>query len=124
MRKSLLSLSILSAIVVPGISVAEEVQNWSVTTNVGWVSDYYTRGISQSWHKPAIQGGVDLAHTSGFYAGMWGSNVTPNTFPDATAEIDLYAGYNGSVPGVEGLGYSVGAIGYIYPGGNWKNISP
>lgn len=133
MRKSLLSLSILSALAMPGVVMAEEAAapeaakeaapSWSVTTNVGWVSDYYTRGVSQSWHKPAIQGGVDLAHTSGFYAGMWGSSITPNTFPDATAEIDLYAGYNGSIPAVEGLGYTVGAIGYIYPGGTWKKYN-
>lgn len=131
MRKSLLSLSILSALAVPGITIAEEaaapakeeVPNWSVTTNIGFVSDYYTRGVSQSWHKPAVQGGVDLAHTSGFYAGIWGSSVSPNTFPDASTEIDVYAGYNGSIPAVEGLGYTVGAIGYIYPGGSWKKYN-
>lgn len=131
MRKSLISLSILSALAMPNIVMAEEAaepakketSNWSVSTNMGFVSNYYTRGISQSWHKPAVQGGVDLAHSSGFYAGIWGSNVTPNTFPDASAEIDVYAGYNGSIPAVEGLGYSVGAIGYIYPGGDWKKCT-
>lgn len=128
MRKSLLSLSILSALAMPNITMAEEAaapakeeaSKWSVTTNIGFVSDYYTRGISQSWHKPAVQGGVDVAHASGFYAGVWGSNVSPNTFPDATMEIDVYGGYNGSISAVEGLGYSIGAIGYIYPGGSWK----
>lgn len=128
MRHSVISLAVLSVLTLPNIVMAEEAaepakketSNWSVTTNMGFVSDYYTRGISQSWHKPAVQGGVDLAHTSGFYTGVWGSNVSPNTFPDASAEIDVYAGYNGSVPGVEGLGYSVGAIGYFYPGGSWK----
>lgn len=129
MRKSLLSLSILSALAMPSISMAEEApaaaakeeaSKWSVTTNIGFVTDYYTRGLSQSWHKPAVQGGVDLAHASGFYAGVWGSNVSPNTFPDATAEIDVYGGYNGSISAIEGLGYSVGAIGYFYPGGSWK----
>ncbi|MEK9825701.1 MAG: TorF family putative porin, partial [Methylotenera sp.] len=89
MRKSLLSLSILSALAVPSITMAEEAapakkeaSNWSVTTNIGFVSNYYTRGISQSWHKPAIQGGVDLSHSSGFYTVICCSNVTPNTFPD------------------------------------------
>lgn len=126
MRKSLLSVAVLGALYMPTISIAEEApakepeSPWSVTTNIGFVSDYYVRGVSQTWHKPAIQGGIDLTHSNGFYAGVWGSNVTPNTFPDASTEIDVYAGYNGSISAVEGLGYTVGAIGYIYPGGSWK----
>lgn len=126
MHKSLISLAVLSAFAVSSAAFAAEEaakpaeSSFSVTTNIGFVSDYYTRGVSQSWHKPAVQGGFDVAHSSGFYAGVWGSNVTPNTYPDANVELDAYAGYNGSVPGVEGLGYTVGAIGYFYPGGSWK----
>jgi uncharacterized protein (TIGR02001 family) len=129
MRKSLISLAVLSAFAVSSAALAAEEAakpaepSFSVTTNIGFVSDYYARGVSQSWHKPAVQGGFDIAHSSGFYAGVWGSNITPNTYPDANAEIDAYAGYNGSVPGVEGLGYTVGAIGYFYPGGNWKKYN-
>ncbi|CAN4273842.1 Conserved hypothetical protein CHP02001 [Methylophilaceae bacterium] len=129
MRKSLISLAVLSAFAVSSAAFAAEEAakpaepSFSVTTNIGFVSDYYTRGVSQSWHKPAVQGGFDVAHSSGFYAGVWGSNITPNTYPDANAEIDAYAGYNGSVPGVEGLGYTVGAIGYFYPGGSWKKYN-
>lgn len=130
MRKSLISLAVLSAFAVSSVAFAEEAavakkeeSSFSVTTNIGFVSDYYARGVSQSWHKPAVQGGFDIAHSSGFYAGVWGSNITPNTYPEANAEIDAYAGYNGSVPGVEGLGYTVGAIGYFYPGGSWKKYN-
>jgi uncharacterized protein (TIGR02001 family) len=94
--------------------------DWTVTTNLGMVSDYYARGISQSWHSPAIQGGVDFAHSSGFYAGGFGSSIGSNTFAGGSAEFDLYGGYNGLIPAVEGLGYTVGAIGYIYPGGSWN----
>lgn len=129
MRKSLLSAAVLGALYMPAISMAEEApakepeSSWSVTTNIGFVSDYYVRGVSQTWHKPALQGGIDLTHSNGFYAGVWGSNVSPNTFPDASTEIDVYAGYNGSISAVEGLGYTVGAIGYIYPGGDWKKCT-
>jgi uncharacterized protein (TIGR02001 family) len=140
MRKSLLSIAILSILAAPTFSYAEEAaaeaaapaveaapaeepkSAWSVSTNIGFVSDYYTRGISQTWHKPAVQGGVDVAHSSGFSAGVWASNVSPNTFPDASAEIDLYANYGGSI-GDSGFGYSVGAIGYFYPGGSWKKYN-
>jgi uncharacterized protein (TIGR02001 family) len=127
MRKSLISIAVLSAFAVSSVAFAEEAavakkeeSSFSVTTNIGFASDYYARGVSQSWHKPAVQGGFDVAHSSGFYAGVWGSNITPNTYPDANAEIDAYAGYNGTVPAIDGLGYTVGAIGYFYPGGSWK----
>jgi uncharacterized protein (TIGR02001 family) len=34
----------------------------SFTANVGLTSDYLFRGISQTGHDPAIQGGFDYAH--------------------------------------------------------------
>lgn len=121
MRHSVLFTAVLSALSFAHVAQAEEAASpWAVTTNIGFVSDYYARGISQSWHKPAVQGGIDVTHSSGFYGGVWGSNVSPNTYPDAAAEIDVYGGYNGTVPWVEGLGYSAGLIGYLYPGGSWK----
>ena len=93
MRKSILLTAVLSTLAMANIAYAEEApaeaapaaapaepeSNWTATSNIGFVSDYYFRGISQSWHKPAVQGGFDLAHSSGFYAGIWGSNVTPTT---------------------------------------------
>ncbi|OYY50715.1 MAG: hypothetical protein B7Y48_01400 [Methylophilales bacterium 28-44-11] len=139
MRKSLLLTAVLGTFAMANIAYAEEApaeaapaeaaapaepaSSWTATSNIGFVSDYYTRGISQSWHKPAVQGGFDIAHSSGFFAGVWGSNVSPNTFPDASVELDAYAGYNGSISAVEGLGYSVGVIGYFYPGGSWKKYN-
>jgi len=137
MRKSILLTAVLSTLAVanlayadeapadaaPAAAPAEPASAWTATSNIGFVSDYYTRGISQSWHKPALQGGFDIAHSSGFFVGAWGSNVTPNTFPDATVELDAYAGYTGSIPAVEGLGYTVGVIGYFYPGGSWKKYN-
>ena len=135
MRNSLLSIAVLSIFAIPTFSYAEDApaavaaapaepaSAWAATANIGFVSDYYFRGISQSWHKPAVQGGFDLSHSSGFYAGMWGSNVSPNTYPDDNVEIDAYAGYNGTIPSVEGLGYTVGLYGYFYPGGSWKKYT-
>ncbi|MDO8962173.1 MAG: TorF family putative porin [Methylophilus sp.] len=132
MRKSILLTAVLGTLAMTNIAYAEEAvveaapaaapaepeSAWTATSNIGFVSDYYTRGISQSWHKPAVQGGFDIAHSSGFFAGVWGSNVSPNTFPDATVELDLYGGYTGSI--TDDIGYTVGVIGYFYPGGSWK----
>ena len=129
MVKSLISLAVLGTLVTPAFAgetvktETKEESNWSLTTNMGYVSDYRARGVSQTWRKEAIQGGFDLTHSSGFYLGGFGSNVTPNTYPKANVELDLYAGYNGEIAAVEGLGYTVGAIGYFYPNGSWDKYT-
>jgi uncharacterized protein (TIGR02001 family) len=130
MIKSLISLAVLGTLVTPVAYAAEaaktetkEESNWSLTTNMGYVSDYRARGVSQTWRKEAIQGGFDLTHSSGFYLGGFGSNVSPNTYPKANVELDLYAGYNGTVAAVEGLGYTAGVIGYFYPNGSWDKYT-
>ena len=126
MYKSLISLAVLGTLVTPTVFAAEaakEESNWTLTTNMGFVSDYRARGVSQTWRKEAIQAGIDLTHSSGFYLGAFGSNVSPNTYPKANVELDLYAGYNGEISAVEGLGYTAGVIGYFYPNGSWKKYN-
>jgi len=126
MRKSLLFTAVMGALLSQTV-FAEEVaapsvapaSPWTLTSNVSFVSNYYARGVSQSWHRPAIQGGFDVTHSSGFYAGAWGSTISERTYVGASTEFDLYAGYNGSISAVDGLGYTVGMIGYFYPGGGW-----
>ena len=92
---------------------------WTLSTTFNLTSDYYARGASQSWHRPAVQGSIDIGHSSGFYAGVFGSSISERTYVGASTEIDLYAGYNGTFGAVEGLGYTVGVIGYLYPSGGW-----
>ncbi len=125
MHKSLLLMAVLGTLATSTLAFAEEAakdakSDWNITTTFGLVSDYYARGISQTWHKPTAQGSFDVTHSSGFYAGVFGSGVSPNTYPDANTEIDVYAGYNGQIASVKGLGYTAGLIGYLYPGGSWK----
>jgi uncharacterized protein (TIGR02001 family) len=131
MHKSLLITAVLGALYLPTLANAEETaeavaasqSNWDITTNFGFVSNYYARGVSQTWHKPTVQGGIDVSHSSGFYMGVFGSGVSPNTYPDANTEIDVYAGYNGEIKAIKGLGYTAGLIGYLYPGGSWEKFS-
>ena len=59
-----------STAAVPGVASAQ-----ALTANVSLVSDYRFRGVSQSFRRPAVQGGVDWAHDSGFYVGTWASTV-------------------------------------------------
>ena len=92
--------------------------------NVGVVSEYRYRGIAQTRGDAALQGGVDYAHSNGFYAGAWGSTIkwikdnSANAAPTATevkgpVEIDLYAGYKFEAAG---LAYDVGYLRYQYQG--------
>lgn len=77
------------------------------------VSDYDFRGVTQTLEDPALQLGLNYAHDSGFYAGVWGSNVDfgPGK-PDV--EFDFYTGFSGG-DAAETFGYDVGIIYYAYP---------
>jgi uncharacterized protein (TIGR02001 family) len=92
----------------------------SVTANVGLFSEYIFRGIAQTAGKPAVQGGFDYAHSSGFYAGTWASNVgwleDFGAYHRSSLEWDVYAGYRATFPGQEDWSYDVGAYWYGYPG--------
>ena len=48
----------------------------TITGNVGLYSQYIFRGLTQTDRDPALQGGFDYAHSSGFYAGTWASNIS------------------------------------------------
>jgi uncharacterized protein (TIGR02001 family) len=91
------------------------------TSNVNLVSDYRFRGLEQTWGQPALQGGFDYSHASGFYAGVWGSNVSGNSYPGGSLELDLYAGYNGKLGG--DFGWTAGAYGYYYPGSDYDKAA-
>ena len=94
----------------------------TATANVNLVSDYRFRGIDQTWGKPAVQGGADLALANGLYAGVWASNVSGNSYPGGSLELDYYAGYNGKI---DDFGYTAGGYGYYYPGANFdKSACP
>ncbi|MEC9482832.1 MAG: TorF family putative porin [Halomonas sp.] len=126
MKKTLIATSIasavsLSALTMPSIAAAE------VSANVGVVSNYFFRGVTQTDDGAAVQGGLDYGHESGFYAGTWASTVDFgssledtdgdgqfDTYSDdgTSYEIDFYLGYGGSIGD---LGYDVGYIYYAYP---------
>lgn len=83
-----------------------------ITGNVSAVSDYIWRGIGQSSGDPAIQGGIDYSHESGFYAGTWASNVDFGNCCDENVEVDLYTGFRGG----DAVTWDLGIIYYWYPG--------
>lgn len=121
MKKTLIAAAVAGALAAPGIALAqaaaEPASPHTLTANVGVVSDYLFRGISQTKGAPAIQGGVDYSHASGFYAGTWLSSVSwvsdaqGGSYP---TEIDVYGGFKNSFG--EDMGYDVGLVTYNYPG--------
>jgi uncharacterized protein (TIGR02001 family) len=89
---------------------------WSLSANIGVVSNYMWRGMTQTDDQAAIQGGLDANHASGFYAGTWVSNVDFGA-GGANYELDLYTGYN--IPFADDnarLGFNLGY--YAYPDSN------
>jgi uncharacterized protein (TIGR02001 family) len=95
------------------VSHAQEIAGGELTANIGAVSNYLFRGVTQTDDDAAIQGGIDWAHSSGFYLGTWASNVD---FGDGTsAEVDLFGGYDFAVGDFD-LG--VNTIYYWYPDGS------
>lgn len=123
MKKSkLLNSLILAALAVPGVAMAADAS--PVTANVGFVSDYLYRGISQAGGKPAVQGGIDYAHSSGFYIGAWGSSISwvsdyggvsfPRSASSASLELDTYLGFKNAF--ATDFNYDVGFLRYNYPG--------
>jgi uncharacterized protein (TIGR02001 family) len=86
---------------------------WTVAGNASLNSDYRFRGFTQTNYGAALQGGIDIAHSSGFYVGNWNSNVAQDLYNGASLEMDFYGGFKGEV--APGVGYDVGAIYYYYP---------
>ena len=114
-----------------GLFAAATAAQAEFSANVALSTDYVWRGVSQTNEDPAISGGFDYNHDSGFYAGVWGSNVEFHS--DAHIELDLYGGWAHDFG--NGFGLDLGVIGYNYPseddlnfqelyvGGSYKFVS-
>jgi uncharacterized protein (TIGR02001 family) len=116
MKKTLLAVALASSLTSFGAVAADKAPepDFSLSANIGVVSDYKFRGISQTDGKAAVQGGVDLSHKSGAYIGTWASNVSDWTNTGGkNAEVDLYGGYRFSLPG--DISADAGYILYSYP---------
>lgn len=104
----------LAAAFVPGF--AGGMPAGSVTGNVALTCDYVFRGLTQSWGRPAIQGGADYADPAGFAAGFWASSVSERSYPGGALELDLHASYGQAIS--RDWSWRAGLYGYVYPGAN------
>ena len=78
-------------------------------------SDYDYRGYSQTAGDFAIQGSLDYAHDSGFYASAWGSSLDWGQDSDANIEVDYIVGFSRDI-GDSGVAWDAGLLFYTYPG--------
>ena len=74
----------------------------SMSYNVGYMSDYWYRGVFQS--ESAVSFGADT-EVGNFYVGTWMADV------DTGIEMDVYGGYGFTILGMDSY---IGATGYYY----------
>lgn len=119
-----------AAIVVPSAAYAESVAAeaaaepapaYTLNYNLGLYTNYMFRGVALS-DGPAAQGGIDWAHSSGFYLGTWFSNIDSyyagrgDGFSDGNRlEVDVYGGYAKTFD--NGIGLNFLGNYYTYPHG-------
>jgi uncharacterized protein (TIGR02001 family) len=96
-----------------GLFAAAGAANAEISGTVTATNDYDFRGASQSAEDPALQASLDYANDSGWYIGVWGSNVDFGPGDPADLEIDVYTGFSGGEE--DGLGWDVGFVYYTYP---------
>lgn len=115
--KARIALAFLLCSATPAFAQEEEpAKPITVSGSVALVSDYRFRGVSQTDEELAVQGGVTIAHESGFYVGTWASNLAGwGTFGGSNTELDIYGGFKLPIGG--GGTLDVGVTWYMYPGG-------
>ncbi|MDB5810335.1 MAG: hypothetical protein JWN94_2457 [Betaproteobacteria bacterium] len=145
LKKALKVGAFAAALALPGLAAAqaapaakpeEAKPPYTLTGNVGLFSQYIFRGLSQTGRKPAVQGGFDYAHESGFYAGTWASNISwlkenaTNAVPGTvqgtygeggSMEMDFYGGYKWNLP--NDFVVDLGTLYYWYPGSINTNLT-
>jgi len=116
MKALILATALATAVLSPAAHGQADAPASTTTFNVAATSDYRYRGISQTRLQPALQGGVDHVHSSGWYAGAWASTIRwiEDAGGDGKVELDLYGGKRGVL--AKGLSYDVGVLRYLYAG--------
>lgn len=88
----------------------------TVSGYVQGVTDYRFRGISLSAGDFALQGSINVNHSSGLYVGTWASSLEQDALDVyGNVEVDVYAGWTGEL--TPGLTADVGLLYYVYPNG-------
>lgn len=127
----------LKALVLVSLALASQAsqaltlsENFSLDIDLAAVSDYRSRGISQTLGDPAAQLTLTLLHSSGLYAGAFTSNVDFGSSVDEEGnkqriktrqELDFYAGYYWQIN--DAISLDLGYMKYSYPKDSEFNMS-
>ena len=105
-NKTLVTLAVVGSCLTSTAALAD-----SVSANISVTNNYIWRGLTQTMNEAAVQGGIDYASDSGFYAGTWASNVKYGADDVYSYEHDIYFGYAGEAGDIS---YDVGYLYYNY----------
>ncbi|NHB59214.1 hypothetical protein G9F32_14510 [Acinetobacter sp. 194] len=119
-----LSLAVIASASTATFAAEEATPTHSFSGNIGVVSSYILRGNTAAPENSgaAVQAGLDYSHSSGFYAGYWGSSLDTSYAWDGETsfEHDFYAGYNGKI--TDDLGFTIGGTYYVYYPSDDSNV--
>ncbi len=101
----------IKTVTLAGLLLLSPASYADVSATVTTVSDYLFNGVSQTQEDPAIQGSLDWAGDSGWYAGSWGSTVD---FSEVDIEWDFYVGRFMQL--TDNLSVDLGIAQYTYHG--------
>jgi uncharacterized protein (TIGR02001 family) len=118
MRRHTTTPAVLTVLLLVGTGTSARADTAGATTsaNLALTSDYVFRGLTQTWGRPALQGGADYVNPNGFAAGLWGSSISERSYPGGAMELDLYASYGQAID--SDWSWRAGIYGYVYPGAN------
>ena len=80
-----------------------------VTGGMGYSSDYFFRGTSQTSGQPSASAWLNWNNEQGIYIGAWAGEVD---IDDASIESNLYLGYSSKL--TDKISYDIGIIQYRY----------
>jgi uncharacterized protein (TIGR02001 family) len=113
---SALAAGILAGLLIAPAHAEDQDEGWWYGGSLALTSDYVYRGVTQTDESPAIQGSLDVGHSSGFYAGVWASNVDFDEPDGIDIEVNIYAGWTFEFENDTELDLQV--VRYLYPDAN------
>ncbi len=105
--------SITRGLLATGLVLAAGTAQAQFSSTITVTNDYDFRGFSQSAKDPALQASADYDFGNGFAIGAWASNIDFEPV-DGDIELDLYAGYSGTIN--DNFSWNAGVVYYAYPG--------
>jgi len=109
------------------VCYGQEAEKTEPTVNFEVTADFFSKYILRGQNlddDPVFQPGFSATY-KGLTAAIWGNleftNINGNS--GDFSELDYVLDYSGAMPGIEGVGYSVGVIYYDFPGTTVKDTT-